>query len=73
MEGDFIQDVYYDKEMLDCNYDNNDTTGKGYYAHVGYLNTKWHDSKDSLYQDIENCWEDFADETADRKAEDTET
>lgn len=75
MEGDFIQDVYYDKEMLDCDYDNNDTTGKGYYAQVGYLNTKWHDSEDSQYQDMENCWEDFDENVKyeKEKAQDTET
>lgn len=41
--ADLVETVYYGKEELESNYDYNDTTGKAYYAHVGYVNKKWHD------------------------------
>lgn len=44
--ADLIETVYYGKEELEANYDYNDTTGKAYYAHVGYVNKKWHDQLD---------------------------
>ena len=42
-----VEAYYYNGEELDINWDNVSTTGKGYYAEVGYLNTKWHDNKQS--------------------------
>ena len=47
---EMVNDCWYDKELLECDYDNNDTTGKGYCAKVGYMNMKWHDS-DEKYTD----------------------
>jgi hypothetical protein len=44
--ADLVETVYYGKEELEANYDYNDTTGKAYYAHVGYVNRKWHDPLD---------------------------
>jgi hypothetical protein len=44
--ADLVEAVYYGKEELEANYDYNDTTGKAYYAHVGYVNRKWHDQMD---------------------------
>ena len=44
--ADLVESVYYGKEELESNYDYNDTTGKAYYAHVGYLNRRWHDTLD---------------------------
>jgi len=44
--AELVDAVYYDKEELEANYDYNDTTGKAYYAHVGYVNRKWHDTQD---------------------------
>jgi hypothetical protein len=44
--ADLVEAVYYGKEELEANYDYNDTTGKAYYAHVGYVNRKWHDPLD---------------------------
>ena len=48
--ADIVERVWYNKEELDCEYDYADTTGKGYYASVGFLNKKWHDKYD-LYTD----------------------
>tara|TARA_B110000858_G_scaffold191837_1_gene241650 strand:+ start:987 stop:1718 length:732 start_codon:yes stop_codon:yes gene_type:complete len=61
--GYFIDTVYYDEIELECEYDNNDSTGKGYYAEVGYLNKKWHDSYDKYIseEDMKIYWEDYAD------------
>ena len=53
--AEIVESVYYDKEELENNMDYNDTTGKGYYASVGWMNTKWHDSQDSIKID----WEDY--------------
>ena len=44
--AEIVENVYYNKQDLEANYDWNDTTGKAYYASVGYMNTKWHDSAD---------------------------
>jgi hypothetical protein len=66
--AEIVQDMWYDKELIDKDYDNCDTTGKGYYASVGYMNMKWHDS-DETYTDeylLENeYWECYDDELAD--------
>lgn len=53
--AEIVESVYYDKQELENNMDYNDTTGKGYYASVGWMNTKWHDSQDSIKID----WEDY--------------
>lgn len=44
--AELVDAVYYNKEQLEENYDYCDSTGKGYYAQVGYVNKKWHDPKD---------------------------
>jgi hypothetical protein len=44
--AEIVDAVFYDKEELEANYDFNDTTGKAYYAQVGYVNRKWHDQQD---------------------------
>jgi hypothetical protein len=44
--AEIVEDVVYDREFLEANYDYNDTTGKAYYASVGYMNTKWRDDPD---------------------------
>jgi len=61
--GEFIDRVYYDKVELEENYDYCDSTGKGYYASVGWLNTKWHDSHDKYSEDNLDpiYWQDFDD------------
>ena len=40
---ELVERVYYDQEELESNFDWYDSTGKGYYASVGYLNKKWRD------------------------------
>jgi hypothetical protein len=62
--GEFVDSVWYDKKELETDYDYNDTTGKGYYAGVGYMNTKWHDKGEKYIEgckSLEMYWEDFDD------------
>jgi len=54
--ADLVETVYYGKEELESNYDYNDTTGKAYYARVGYVNRKWHDQLS--YYTVEQLEED---------------
>lgn len=51
--GEFIESVWYDGKEIDLEYDWNDTTGKGYYATVGYLNNKWHDVNAQSFEQLE--------------------
>jgi len=41
--GEFVTDVYYAGEPVIINFDSCDTTGKGMYASVGYVNPDWLD------------------------------
>ena len=62
--GEFIDTVWYDKKELETDYDYIDTTCKGYYAGVGYMNTKWHDKGEKYIEgckSLEMYWEDFDD------------
>ena len=70
--GEFIDTVWYDKKELETDYDYNDSTGKGYYAGVGYMNTKWHDLGEKYTEGAEylkQYWEEFDDEVLEAKKE----
>jgi hypothetical protein len=56
--AELVEEVWYDKELLESNYDHCDTTGKGYYASVGYMNTKWHDSEPTE-ETLNEYWEGY--------------
>jgi len=63
--GDFIEDVWYDKEWLDPNYDCNDTTGKSYEAAVGWITDKWRDPYvDPEDSDLSEYWEEHEENLA---------
>lgn len=53
--------LFYNKEPVEFDFDYADTTGKGYYAAVGYMNTKWHDKQEQYDVDSE-YWEDMCNE-----------
>ena len=53
-----IDKDWYNKKELDINFDNSGSTGKGSYARVGYMNTKWHD-KDKSEEDLKEAWDSF--------------
>ena len=67
MVGEFVDKVFYDKKELEQNFDWADSTGKGYYAKVGWMNPKYHD-KSEVYTDeylVDNgFWEDLEDSIA---------
>ena len=61
--GEFVEDVWYDKELLEADYDGNDTMGKSYEAAVGYVTNKWRDEwKDASTEDLSEYWEEYDDE-----------
>lgn len=63
--GDFIEDVWYDKTLLEANYDFNDTTGKSYEAAVGWITDKWRDEyKDPEEEDLSEYWEEHEENIA---------
>lgn len=59
MVGEFVERVYYNKTELETDYDYNDTTGKGYYADIGWLNHKWHDKYCDYFELDDETWEAF--------------
>jgi hypothetical protein len=56
--AEIVEEAWYDKEPLESNYDYSDTVGKGYYASVGYMNTKWHDSEPTE-ETLNEYWEGY--------------
>ena len=57
--AEIVDTVYYDKEELDCSYDWCDSTGKGYYAYVGWMKEEWWDSPDKSAEWIADAWADY--------------
>lgn len=60
--AELIENVWYNGEMLEPNYDAVDTVGKGIYASAGFFNTKWWDSHEKTYDDEEymsECLEEY--------------
>jgi len=63
--GDFVEDLWYDKELLEANYDFNDTTGKSYEAAVGWITDKWRDEYiDPEDGDLSEYWEEHEENLA---------
>lgn len=57
---ELVTDMYYDKQHLETNYDYMDSTGKGYYAYVGWLKDEWWDSYDKYTEEQwKDIWEDY--------------
>ena len=60
--GEFVEDVWYNKQLIECNMDYNDTMGKAYYAAVGWITDKWRDEYvDPEGEDLSAEWEDYDD------------
>ena len=58
--GEFVEDVWYNKELLEANYDYNDTMGKSYEAEVGWSTDQWRDEyKDPEDEDLSEFWEEY--------------
>lgn len=59
--GDFVEDLWYDKNLLEADYDYNDTMGKSYEAAVGWITDKWRDEYiDPEDGDLSEYWEEHA-------------
>ena len=64
--GEFVEDVWYDKELLDADFDYCDTMGKSYEAAVGWSTDKWRDEyKDPSEEDLSDYWEEYEAEMED--------
>ena len=60
--GEFIDEVYYDQQQLEADYDYADTTGKGYYASCGLLVEKWHDKRENFTPEyVKELFEEWVD------------
>jgi len=63
---ELVENVWYDKVELEPNYDFNETTGKAYYASVGYFSPKGHDTPDKYSEEtLEEFWECYDEEFED--------
>jgi hypothetical protein len=71
--GEFIEDVWYDKELLEEDMDQNSTMGKSYEAAVGWINNKWRDQyvspEDFKDEDMDEYWEEYERELEEREIE----
>jgi hypothetical protein len=57
---ELVDGMYYDKQNLEAVYDYMDSTGKGYYAYVGWLKDEWHDTPDGITEEHwEDVWTDY--------------
>ena len=69
--GEIIESYWYDRKPLQVDFDYSDSMGKGYYASVGYVNTKWHDVSEKYVtydmKETENVKEMFDDWYEDRE------
>jgi hypothetical protein len=59
--GEFVQDLHYNGWKLELNDENVDTTGKSYYAKVGWINPEWHEKTEKFEDDelIYNLFHDY--------------
>ena len=53
-----VEEAWYDKKLLEADFDYAVYEYTGYYARVGYMNTKYHNSKFSE-KEIKSFWEDY--------------
>ena len=44
-----IEQYWYDRKPLQVDFDHAESTGKGFYAGVGFMNPKWHDIGEKYY------------------------
>ena len=55
--AEMVESVFYNFEQLEIEHDGS-TTGKGFYASVGWMNTQWHDSSFTYLEDALQEWKD---------------
>ena len=57
--GEFIEDIWYDKMLIEKNADDAETRGFAYNAEVGWFNPEYHETLEKKQEDIEELWETY--------------
>tara|TARA_B110000503_G_scaffold137214_1_gene221036 strand:- start:1292 stop:2044 length:753 start_codon:yes stop_codon:yes gene_type:complete len=57
--GDYVDKVFYNKIELEAHHDDCDSRGKGYFAMVGWLNTRWHGQGDWTTEELTSAWNEY--------------
>jgi len=65
---EIVDEVWYDKKLIDCDQSWTDTRGKGDYVQVGWFNKDWHDTREKRQADPD-MWESYDWDQEDAKAE----
>jgi len=65
---EIVDEVWYDKQLIDCDQSWCDTRGKGDYVQVGYFNKDWHDTREQRQSD-EYLWEQYDENILEAQAE----
>jgi len=59
--AEIVEDVWYDREKLECNQDWCDTRSKGDWVQVGWFNKDWHDTLEKQEQNMDEHWDSHLD------------
>ena len=61
--GGFVQDLYYDGQLLEIDSDCVDTREKSFTAKVGWINPEWHENKETFNEEsAKECWSYYKEE-----------
>lgn len=66
--AEIVDEVWYDKQLIDCDQSWCDTRSKGDYVQVGYFNKDWHDTREQRQSD-EYLWELYDENIEDARQE----
>ena len=66
--AEIVDEVWYDKQLIDCDQSWCDTRSKGDYVQVGYFNKDWHDTREQRQSD-EYLWELYDENILEAQAE----
>ena len=66
--AEIVDEVWYDKELIDCDQSWCDTRSKGDYVQVGWFNKDWHDTREQRQSD-EYLWESYDENIEEANAE----
>ena len=66
--AEIVDQVWYDKQLIDCDMEWCDTRSKGDYVQVGWFNKDWHDTREKRLAD-EYMWESYDENIEDARQE----
>jgi hypothetical protein len=66
--AEIVDQVWYDKQLIDCDMQWCDTRSKGDYVQVGWFNKDWHDTREQRLAD-EYMWESYDENIEDARQE----